>query len=168
MNDDERFIANQKLHATVREIRGRILNSLAVIDVNISKILSVYFSPEEHKRDLLMSEVFTSQSYGLRTKVQLLKKIISNDLDFYLEDKEWFFSDLEKLRKFRNDLAHATLDVSEKAHKKAETQVGFIFYKNGKRHTKVVTFERADEYRVKANMVSDCLNDIARIYGIRI
>jgi hypothetical protein len=144
MNEDERIIANQKLHAAVREIRGRILNSMAVIDVNISKILSDYFCTVPDKKNLLMSEVFTSQSYGLRTKVMLLKKILERDVDFYLKDHNWLFPDLEKLRKFRNDLAHATIDVSEKAHKKADTQVGFIFYKNGKPQTKIVTFEKAD------------------------
>jgi len=168
MNEDERYKANRKLHESVRQIRGTILNSVAVVDIKISHILSFYFCSNEKRRGLLLSEVFTNQSYGLRKKVLLLNKIVKADLDFYIEKNEWLFKDLNKLLKFRNDLAHATIDVSEKAHKNAEKQVGFIFYKNGKRHIKVITFEQADDYRVKANMINGCLSDISKLYGIDI
>lgn len=168
MKHDARILANEKLHASVREIRGGILNSVAVIDANISKILSGYFCTIQDKRDLLMSEVFTCQSYGLRTKILLLKKILKKELASYLEENDWLFSDLEKLKNLRNKLAHATIDTSERAHIKAGTEVGFISYENGKTKTKVVTFEKADELRVKANMISGCLNDISRLLGIKL
>ena len=131
MNEDERFKANRKLHESVREIRGRILNSVAVIDVKISEILTAYFCNDDKKKALLMSEVFSNQAYGLRTKTKLLETIVKRDFDFYIKDNACLFKDLDGLRKFRNDLAHATIDVSEKAHKNADKEVGFVFYKNG-------------------------------------
>jgi len=168
--EDERFQANRKLHESVREIRGRILNSIAVIDVKISKILTAYFCNDDKKRALLMSEVFSNQAYGLRTKIKLLETIVKRDFDFYIKDKDndCLFKDLDRLRKFRNDLAHATIDVSEKAHKNADKEVGFVFYKNGERKTKLVSFKKADDYGVKANMVSGCLTEIGRLLGINV
>jgi len=170
MIEDERFQAYRKLHESVREIRGRILNSVAVIDVKISEILTAYFCNDDKKRALLMSEVFSNQAYGLRTKIMLLETIVKRDFDFYIKDKDndCLFKDLDRLRKFRNDLAHATIDVSEKAHKNADKEVGFVFYKNGERKTKIVSFKKADDYRVKANMVSGCLTEIGRLLGINI
>ena len=168
MNEDERFKANRKLHESVREIRGRILNSVAVIDVKISEILTAYFCNDNKKKGLLMSEVFSNQAYGLRTKIRLLETIVKRDFDFYIKDNACLFKDLESLREFRNDVAHATIDVSEKAHKNADKEVGFVFYKNGERKTKIVSFKKADDYRVKANMVSGRLTEIGRLLGINI
>ena len=168
MNEDERFKANRKLHESVREIRGGILNSVAVIDVKISEILTAYFCNDDKKKALLMSEVFSNQAYGLRTKIKLLETIVKRDFDFYIKDNAFLFKDLDSLREFRNNVAHATIDVSEKAHKNADKEVGFVFYRNGERKTKIVSFKKADDCRVKANMVSGRLTEIGRLLGINI
>jgi hypothetical protein len=99
-----------------------------------------------------------------------LEAIVKRDFGFYIKDKDnaYLFKDLNSLREFRNELAHATVDVSEKAHKNADRELGFVFYKNGERKTRIVSFKKADDYRVKANMVSGRFTEIGCLLGINI
>ena len=79
---EEQVNIAMKLHESVRQFRGRVLNSIAVIDVGISNILTAYFCENEEKKGLLLSEVFTSQPFRFRAKCRLLEKIVKKDFSF--------------------------------------------------------------------------------------
>ena len=168
MDADERYAANRKLHEAVRQIRGRLLNHVAVIDVEIGLILASYFCSSEAKRDRLMSDVFSDPSYGLRRKSALLKRIVESNFADILRDYEEQFSKFGKLRKFRNVLAHSMIDVSEGAHRSSEHQVGFVTFRNAERQVRVVTFREAEDYEVIANDFSGWLRGIASLLGVRL
>ena len=157
----------KELHEAARQLRGRFLNSVAVIDVKIGEFLASYFCNDEKRRALFMSEITTNQSFALRTKVNLLKKIVKSEFDFYLEEYPEIFNELEKIRKFRNELAHATIDVSDKALERGpEIGIGFVFYKNGKKHVKVISPKQAEDYHVRTNMLLSNLTNLLRLIGI--
>ena len=88
-------------------------------------------------------------------------------MKFYLEEYPDTFSELDKIRKLRNDLAHSTIDVTEPALEKANNgDIGFVFYKNGERHVKVISREKANDYEVRVNMLSGNIMDIAKNFNV--
>ena len=167
---EERKIAQaQRLHEVVRQIRGRLLNSVAVIDVDVSRLLAAYFCYDDKRRDLALSEVFV-RPLQLRHKVGLLKKVLEKDFSWYLEkNSQAMFKDLETLMKFRNRLAHSTVDVSDEAlGKDPKEEVGFVFYSDGQRHVQKVTPQIVDDLQVKANMTHSRMIELGKILGAKI
>ncbi len=170
-DDDEDKIAQaQRLHETVRQLRGRLLNSLAVIDVAVSRLLAAYFCQNAERRNLAFSDVFVSP-LRLEYKARLLERIVKKEFAWYLEKdhSQHLFSDLKDLREFRNTLAHATIDVSDKAlTKDPKQEIGFVYYKNGERAVKQVTREMADKFEIKANMVHTGMIELGKLMGVKV
>lgn len=137
MEHKEKVIRAQQLHSYVREWRGRILNTMAVAERNIALLISSYFCKEE-KKYFFFSEVATSHFFSLRSKVNILKKILKKDYQFCLDQEPNFFKNLETVIEFRNLIAHATIDVSDDALKRDPREgVGFVSYSEGVKSIKV-------------------------------
>jgi hypothetical protein len=96
MMDDETIILARILHQTAREMRGRILNSVAVIDVQLAEIISHYFCDSENRRALFMSEIATSQFFSLRSKENILKKNYKIRMQFLLRQRSWLIYGVRK------------------------------------------------------------------------
>jgi hypothetical protein len=61
--------AAQKLHEKARYLRGRFLNSVAVIERNIAVILTEYFcTTDENKRELFFLKVAEKMSLQKKNK----------------------------------------------------------------------------------------------------
>jgi hypothetical protein len=165
-DENERIRQAQRLHEAVRQLRGRLLNSVAVIDISISRLLASYFCQDENKRHLAFSDVFTAYSMRLHSKAELLEKIVRNEFPWYLDREPDVFRSLRELREFRNTLAHATVDVSDEALAKgAEREIGFVYYRDGERRVRQVTPEMANDFNVKASMVHTSLIELGRLFG---
>jgi hypothetical protein len=166
--ENEKVAKVQHLHERVRQLRGRLLNTLAVIDVRVSRLLAAYFCHNDDRRNLAFSEVFVSR-LRLEYKARLLEKIVKKEFSWYLErHTPNVFKDLHEVREFRNTLAHATVDVSEEAlAKDPAKEVGFVYYKDGQRKVKLVTAEIATEIQVRANMVSTSLMELGTLLGLK-
>lgn len=170
VDDYDRKVAQaQRLHEAVRQLRGRLLNTLAVIDVGVSRLLAAYFCHDDDRRDLAFSEVFVSR-LRLEYKARLLEKIVKKEFGWYLErHTPNVFKDLHEVREFRNTLAHAAVDVSDEAlAKDPKQEIGFVYYKDGERRVKQVTAKIADDIQVKANVVSTSLIELGRLFGVKI
>ena len=147
-------------------MRGTLLNTVAVLDAQIAEIISHYFCNVEHRRALFMSDIATAQFFSLRMKEAVLKKIVKLECGFYLERNPGLFKEFEAIRNFRNDLAHAIIDVSEEALIRGPTEsIGFVSFKDGKEHTRRVTPAEADSYNARAGMLLGNLKEIALILG---
>lgn len=77
---DEEFsnkvAAAKKLHEKARYLRGRFLNSVAVIEWHIAVILTEYFCTEdENKRELFFGEV--AEKLSLQMKKEILIDIVA-------------------------------------------------------------------------------------------
>lgn len=164
MEDHEKVKTAQEYHKIARELRGRILNDVAVMDTLMAEILTEYFCRNSLQKDLFFSEIATSPWFGLKSKFDLIRKILERDFDFYLKKYPKIGNDVKKIREFRNRLAHATIDVSDEALKETKIKgVGFVIYKDGKKRVDLVTFEKSEDYAVKINMVLGNLSDILRL-----
>lgn len=164
MNTDTekvRIIAAKKIHERARDLRGRFLNLVAVIERDVALILVDYFCTEDQdKRKLFFTQVVNAHSLSLNAKKDILVKIVKNDYPSYWDKNSDILKTLDEILQFRNKLAHSVVDVSEEAlARPIDKGIGFIEWKEGE----PVTDADAEEWEVKANMVLSCLSDIKRL-----
>lgn len=155
--------AAEKLHKKARYMRGRFLNSVAVIERDIAAILTDYFcTNDEEKKELFFVKV--AEKISLQKKKEILTEIVKADYPRYWEENKIFLNNLHQLQEFRNKLAHSVLDISDEAlMRPLEEGVGFIQWKKGA----PITDEEFQEWEVKANMVHSILMDIKRLLSFK-
>lgn len=151
--------AAERIHERARYLRGRFLNSVAVIEHDIAVILTEHFcTADEGKRELFFSKV--AENLSLHKKKEILVEIVKADYPRYWQENKEFLNSLQQIQEFRNKLAHSVLDVSDEAlSRPLEEGVGFVQWKKGD----PVTDEEFEEWDVKANMLSSTLSDIKRL-----
>ncbi len=160
---DEEFgakvAAAKKLHEKARYLRGRFLNSVAVIERDIAVILTEYFCTEdENKRELFFGKV--AEKLSLQKKKEILIDIVKHDYPRYWEKNKEFFTCLQEIQEFRNKLAHSVIDVSDEAlARPIEEGVGFVQWRKGQ----PITDKEFENLEVEANMVLGTLGDIKRL-----
>lgn len=156
-NDYKKKVAAARaLHEKARYLRGRFLNSVAVIERNIAVLLTEYFCTEdEAKRELFFTKV--AENLSLQRKKEILIEIVKNDYPRYWEEHKQFLHDLKNIQELRNKLAHSILDVSDEALLRPIDQgVGFVQWKRGE----PLTDAEFEEWEVRANMLSSTLAEI--------
>jgi hypothetical protein len=163
--DYERKVSTaQKYHEMARQIRGRYLNSVAVLDTELAEIITEYFCKEGPRRDLFFSEIATSQQLSIRVKKEIFFKIFKTHLKDYVKDYPLLNKRFDSVINYRNSLAHATIDVSEEALIKDKvTGVGFVGYKNGKREVQFISREDADFRQAEINTLLGDIRDIRKL-----
>jgi hypothetical protein len=160
---DEKYLkkvaAAEKLHEKARYLRGRFLNSVAVIERDIAVILTEYFCTEdEKKRALFFSKV--AERISLNKKKEILIDIVKSDYPRYWKENKDFLTDLQNIQEFRNKLAHSVIDVSEEALARPIAEgIGFVQWEKGK----PITDREFEKWGVRANMVGTTLLEIKRL-----
>jgi len=135
-----------RIHDLARHVRGSFMEQAIWIDVLVADILAQYFAPDEDKRALLISEVLTGQGSTFSRNINTLRKVVSRSYASFSEEYPDFFSQLEKIRKFRNRLAHAHLDTSDKFIAEGhEDRIRIVFYEDGIAKTQVITVEDSNK-----------------------
>jgi len=161
MEHNEKVNAAKKIHERARYYRGRFLNSVAVIERDIAMILTDYFcTKDEEKRELFFRNIATAPSFSLKTKKDILVKIVKKDYPIYWDNNSDVLRHFEEIIEFRNKLAHSIVDVSDEALKRPiEDGIGFVEWQEGK----PITQEDFDDLDAWATTVNSCLNDIRRL-----
>ena len=98
-----------ELYNLSSRIRGAFLEQTILIDVMIAGILAQYFAPDKDRQALLQSEVFSSTASTFNKNIALLAKVVSRFFSGFADQHPELFKKLERIRKFRNNLAHARL-----------------------------------------------------------
>lgn len=156
MDEKQRIAAAKKLHEKARQLRGRFLNHVAVIERRMAVIITEYFCREdEEKRDMFFEKV--AERLPLRTKRDILFDIVKHDHPSFWDENKDVLTNLQRIQEFRNKLAHSVLDISDEALSRSlEEGIGFIQWNKGK----PVTDAEFDDMVVAANMVIGVLGDI--------
>ena len=155
----QKRVAAEKLHEKACYLRGRFLNSVAVIERDMARILTEYFCTiDEAKKELFYLKV--AEKLSLQKKKEILIDIVKADFPRYWEENKEFLNSLQQIQEFRNKLAHSVLDVSDEAlARPLEEGVGFVQWQKGT----PVTDEEFQDWEVKANMLLSTLSDIKRL-----
>lgn len=156
---NNKFDAARKLHEKARYLRGRFLNSVAVIERKIAVILTEYFCTiDENKRELFFEKV--AEKMSLQRKKEVLIEIVKSDYPRYWEENKQFLVSLQQIQEFRNKLAHSVLDVSDEAlERPLDEGVGFVQWEKGV----PVTDKEFQKWEVKANMLISTLSGIKQL-----
>ena len=159
MDEEFRVAAAKKLHEKARYLRGRFLNSVAVIERDIAVILTEYFCTEdENKRELFFGKV--AEELSLQKKKEILIDIVKNDYPGYWEENKEILTYLQNIQELRNKLAHSIIDVSDDAlSRPIEEGVGFVQWRKGT----PITDREFEDFEVKAHTVISTLSDIKRL-----
>ncbi len=162
MNYDEKVKAAQEIHEKAKQFRGHFINSVAVIEQEIALILTEYYSrtdvPEEYKKVLRDARKCKFQKLDKNTNALL--KIIKNYYLNYWDRYCCILEDIDKIRVFRNKIAHSPVDISEDAlNRPIQEGVGFIEWNKGK------PLSEADfqDWNARTNMIVGTLRDIKRV-----
>ena len=155
----QKRVAAEKLHEKARYLRGRFLNSVAVIESDIAAILTEYFCTiDGAKRELFYLKV--AEKLSLQKKKEILIDIVKADYPRYWEENKEFLNSLQQIQEFRNKLAHSVLDVSDEAlARPLEEGVGFVQWQKGS----PITDEEFQDWEVKANVLLSTLSDIKQL-----
>jgi hypothetical protein len=154
MQDDQRFIPADSpegqeltdLYNLSWRIRGTFIEQTIWIDVMIAGILADYFAPDKERRTLLLSEVFSGAGSTFNKNIALLTKVVSHSFSAFAGQHPDLFTKLERIRRVRNNLAHARLDTSDEwMSRREKDRIQIIYYKNGKSRTEVITVEESNK-----------------------
>ena len=161
MNDeyDKKVMAARKKKKKARNLRGRFLNSVAVIERDIAIIFTEYFcTSDESKSELFFTKV--AEKLSLQKKKEILVEIVKADYPRFWEENKEFLNTIQQIQEFRNKLAHSVLDVSEEAlARPLEEGVGFVQWKKGS----PVTDQEFNEWELRTNMLSSTLASIKQL-----
>lgn len=159
--ENDRFSAARKIHEKARYMRGRFLNSVALIERDIALILTDYFCTlDQEKKELFFYHIVTAPFFSLKNKVETLFRIVKKDYPRYWDENSDILRDLDDIMAFRNKLAHSVIDVSDTAlERPLEDGIGFVDWKAGE----PITDKQFQDWEVKANMVHTCLIEIKRL-----
>lgn len=158
MDYEQKRAAADKLHAQARELRGRFLNLVAVIERNMALLITDYFCTiDPQKRELFFKQIATAANFSLNAKKQVLFAIVKQDYPKYWEEHQKILTAMDRIQRFRNKLAHSVLDVSEEVlMRPIEEGVSFLDWEAGR----PITSTEFDDYAVDASMVLTCLEEI--------
>jgi hypothetical protein len=128
------------LFAIARDIRGNFIDQAIWIDVLITDILAQYFVPDEGKRRLLSSDVLAGPDASFSGRIDILRKVVFRSYVTFKEEYPDLFDKLDKIRRFRNRLAHARLDTrTEFVAKGHEDRIQIVFDEDGTTKTQIIT-----------------------------
>ena len=120
-------------------IRGAFMDQTTWLDTIITGILVLYFT-EDAKKQSVLSEALTGRDFSFSARIELLEKVVKLSFPAFANTHNDFFTKLDKIRRFRNRLAHAQLDTSDKFLAKGGEQIQLVFYENGEEKHQIITF----------------------------
>jgi hypothetical protein len=135
----------RQMYDLARDVRGSFMEQAIWIDVVVTDILAQYFAPDKDKRMLLSSDVLAGPNSSFGDRIKLLEKVVSRSYRSFAQECPNLSDRLDKIRRFRNRLAHAHLDTSDefiaKGHK---DRIQITFYQDGTAKSQVVTVEESN------------------------
>lgn len=162
-DSDEGRKLNQ-LHELVRNIRGACIDQAIWIDVLVTDILAQYFCPSKEKRPLLISQVLTGRDSSFSGRLDVLQKIVKRSFSDFSKRHPNFFEQLDKLRRFRNRLAHARVDTSDAFIEKGQTdRIVLMLDEGGTTKTHVVTSNEARERLAEGSRIIEAILELRKL-----
>ena len=143
-------------YALAKEIRGTFMEQTIWIAHFMSDMIANYFCDDKKKRELLFSEVITGDDFRFSTRIALLFDILEKSHPDVLLRTKGLKDRLDKIRRFRNRLAHSHLKATDAEIEKAQERfVTFCFYEDGMMKEQVVTKEDLRDRLVETSKVLD-------------
>lgn len=122
------------------KIRGPFINYVIDIERIINDIIANFFCSNESRRRLFFSSVLNGSELSFSQKTRILKAAIEYDYPEIYQAYPKLFDQLDKIRRFRNRLAHAMLDTTEDfLNKRVKDRIQLTYFEDGQTKQQVVT-----------------------------
>ena len=151
-----------------QEIRGPFLEQAIFIEKLIEDIIAHHFCPDESRRDLFLSLVINGTDLTFSNKIAIFERLMILCYRHLLEKHEHLVDEIQKIRKFRNRIAHAMLDSSDAflAHG-YDDRIQLVYLEDGRKKQQVITLaERRTRLAVCSKVVialSDIQQSVANV-----
>ena len=106
---------------------------------SITGILVLYFT-EDAKKQSVLGEALTVRDISSSARIELLEMVVKLSFPAFANTHDDLFTKLDKIRRFRNRLAHAQLDTSDRFLAKGGERIQLVFYENGEEKHQIITF----------------------------
>ncbi len=135
-----------QLFQLAQEIRAPFLEQAIFIEKIIEDIIAQHFCPEENRRALFFSLVINGTDLTFLSKIEILERLLQLCYPDLSGKHPKLIDELQKIRRFRNRIAHAMLDSSDAflAHKYTD-RIQLTYHEDGQTKHQVVTVSERDE-----------------------
>ncbi|GAH13880.1 unnamed protein product, partial [marine sediment metagenome] len=128
------------LYDVSKEIRGRFLDQAIPIEMLIDDIISWHFCPEDTRQSLFFSLVSPKLTFS--NKIKILETILQIYYPDLVKKHQNLIKEINKIRDFRNRIAHSLLDASDEFLEKGyNDRIRLVFYRNGEKKHQVITMD---------------------------
>lgn len=143
------------------EIRGKFLDQAIPIEWIIDDIISQHFCPEETRRMLYFSSVPPELTFFSKTRI--FKTILEICYPDLLEKHHNVMKEIEKIRNFRNKIAHSILEATPNFLKNGyNDRIRLGYYEKGEKKCLVVKKEDIKEKLKACSRVLIALKDVQK------
>ena len=154
MQKDYTVAQLKHLYGLAQEIRGPILEQAIAIELLVTDIISRHFCPDDARGLELFSLVLSCTDLTFRSKTEMLDKLLRLRYPDLVKKYPKLVGEINKVRRFRNNIAHRMLDTTEPwLSKKHADRIRLHFWKDGCRKQQVITKEIRDELLRKCSGV---------------
>jgi hypothetical protein len=145
-------------------IRGAYLAHVIPIEELVKDIISYHFCSDEEKRKQFISLILNGRDYTFSFGIEILEKLLDISYHDLIKRFPKLIDDLNKIRKFRNWLAHSALDTSDQFLSKNHTdKIRLISYDEiGQTNYRDISRDEIDE------RLEDCLDIHFDLVDIRV
>lgn len=129
-----------------KEIRAPFIINASYLDDFISRLITAHFCSNDERKEELFGTLMTDGTLTFKDKIDVLKSILErhypNLVEFHIGKVDELFTKLDNIRRFRNRLAHAKPDTSQRGLDKVKKGILILFYhEDGIRKEQPVTEE---------------------------
>jgi hypothetical protein len=150
------------LHDKDNLLRGRYLIQAIVIEGIIGDIIALSLCPNVDSRSLFTSLILNYREFTFEGKCQILKRLMELKYPTIVNKHKDIFGQINKVKEFRNKLAHCMLDTSDDFLAKNYTdRIQLRYYDKGQMQTKEITDTDMSE------KLSSCTKLVIELDGIR-
>jgi len=122
------------------DVRGRFLAQAIRIESVIEDIISCHFCPDEDKSRLFRSLIMNNTDFTFSSKIKILEKLLKKYYADLFDRYPKIINDANKIRRFRNKIAHTDLDLSQKVWaERRSDRIRLVYYEDGERKEQIVT-----------------------------
>ena len=137
---DKEPLTNEKKIKLLMEIdknfRAPFILHAIVIEQMVGEIISRHFCSDEKKREEFFASILNGGDITFHEKTQILHGILKRNYSTALKQYPKLIGRLDKVRRFRNRLAHAALDLSDIDDVSENTEhITLAFYEDGVKKT---------------------------------
>jgi len=160
--DPEQIKAAKAIHERARYLRGRFLNSVAVIEHDLAEIITWYFCHDDDtKRELFFNTIASHLS--LEKKKQIYSNILEIVNPIFHQNNKDLLQSLKQIQEFRNKLAHSIVAITDVTlNRPIDDGVGFVQWRKGD----PITDDEFDDWEGKTGKVYCMVTNSKSLLGM--